>query len=105
MAQDQPELVASEPSDRVAAHDALDAGPDLLEQQIARVMAERVVEFLEVVEVDGQQREARAARPASLDRAVQALVELASVLEAREVVGARLAIAQRRQPPQVVGCR
>ena len=61
VAEDQPELIAAEPRDGVVAHDRLHARADLLEQQVARVVAERVVEFLEVVEVDRQQREARAA--------------------------------------------
>ena len=52
-AQQHGELVAAEPGERVAAaHDALQAGGDLLEQAVARVVAERVVDLLEAVEVD-----------------------------------------------------
>ena len=47
------ELVAAEPGDRVArAQDAGDARADELQQLVAAVVAERVVDLLELVEVE-----------------------------------------------------
>ena len=55
------ELVAAEPHDHVALADAVpQPGRDLLEQLVADVVAAGVVEGLEVVEVDEQQRPAAA---------------------------------------------
>ena len=68
VAQDHPELVAAETGDGRVPHDRLHARADLLQELVAGVVAERVVQFLEAVEVDRQQREARAAPPADVDR-------------------------------------
>ena len=52
------EFVAAEARHGVAvAHMALQAPADLLEQQVAGLVAAGVVDFLEVVEVDEQQRQ------------------------------------------------
>ena len=50
------ELVAADPGNDVGpAHDTADAGHDLLQQQVAGCMAERVVDSLEAVEIERQQ--------------------------------------------------
>ena len=70
------EFVAAEPRHGVGvAHVALQAPADRLQQQVARFMAARVVDFLEVVEVDEQQCQRQAAALRFLD------VELEPVLE------------------------
>ena len=52
------ELVAADAGDQLGAGDAgLQAGADLAQQPVAGLVAERVVELLEVVEVDQQQRQ------------------------------------------------
>ena len=56
--QQDDELVAAEPGDAVALpHDPRQPRPDLLKQQVAVVVAERVVDLLETVEVEQQQRD------------------------------------------------
>ena len=55
------ELVAAEPGhDVLAAHLVLQAEGHLLEERVAEVMAERVVHFLEAIEVHQHQRQLRA---------------------------------------------
>ena len=96
------ELVAAEPGDVVAgAQRGADPRPELGQHAVAGVVAERVVELLEVVEVDHEQREraVRLARP--LDRAAQLAVEPAAVRQPGQLVGARLA-AGLGQPAQLV---
>ena len=57
------ELVAAEARERVVvAHGAAEPRADLAQHLVAGVMAERVVELLEAVEVDQQQRERLHAR-------------------------------------------
>ncbi len=99
---DHAELIATEARDRLAGDDVLQPRADLAQQLVAGAVAERVVQFLEAVEVDDQQREAAGAAARGLDRACQLAVELTAVGEAGEVVGARLALAHGRQPPHVV---
>ena len=58
------ELVAAEPRERVARPQRLlQARADLAQHLVAGVMPERVVELLEAVEVDQQQRDLAVARP------------------------------------------
>ena len=67
------ELVAAEPRERVVvAQQLLQPRADLAQHLVAGVVAERVVELLEAVEVDQQQRELVAVRAARLDRRVRA---------------------------------
>ncbi len=74
----------------VARSSVLQALADLAQQLVARVVAERVVELLEVVEVEQQQRHARVAR-AGRDQAVaQAPQEVPPVGHRGELVGERL---------------
>ena len=56
--QQDDELVAAEPGDAVAfPHDPRQPRADLLKQQVTVVVAERVVDLLEAVEVEQQQRD------------------------------------------------
>src|SRR3954467_5906819 len=69
--EDHGELVAAEPRERVLAPEQiLEARADLTQHLVTRVMAERVVELLEAVEVDEQQRELCAPRPRVRDGGV-----------------------------------
>ena len=86
-AQQHGELVAAEPGERVAAaHDALQARGDLLQQAVARVVPERVVDLLEAVEVDQQQRGGLAAALGRGQRGLHPVVEQRAVGEVGEVV-------------------
>ena len=59
--EDDREFVAAEPGDGVGgAHAASKARGDLLQQRVADLVAERVVDRLEAVEIDEHEREARA---------------------------------------------
>ena len=59
---DDGEFVAAEPGDEiVAAHDAAEALRDVENQLVADVVAERIVDVLEVVEVDVEHGRRRAA--------------------------------------------
>ena len=63
------ELVATEPREQCPRRAARpEARPDLLQQQVAGVVAERVVQLLELVEVDDQQRERGAVGAGDGDR-------------------------------------
>ena len=89
--EDDRELVAAQPRQRVVlAQQLLQPRADLAQHLVAGVVAERVVELLEAVEVDQQQRELVAVRAARLDRRVQRVDQVAAVAEAGEVVGHRL---------------
>ena len=59
---------------------------DLLEQAVAMVVAERVVDLLEAVEVDQQQGRHPAGAPEAGDRLLHALVEQRAVRQVGEVV-------------------
>ena len=62
-AQEHAELVAAEPRGRVGgAQDRAQPLAHLAEQLVAGVVAERVVELLEAVEIEQQQRQAGVAR-------------------------------------------
>ena len=74
---------------------SLQARADLAQHLVARVVAERVVELLEAVEVDQQQRELGVVLGRGRDRGVQRVDEVAAVAEAGEVVGARLRARSR----------
>ena len=86
------ELVAAEARDGVArARDLLEARGDLQQQLIADVVAEVVVDLLEAVEVDEQQRERLARERAARERVVEAVAEEGAVGEPGEAVVERLA--------------
>ena len=96
------ELVAAEAGDPVPlAQSGEDPRAELREHAVAGVVAERVVELLEVVEVDDEQRERLVRGARVVDRAAQLTVESAPVRQARQLVGARLA-ARLGQPAQLV---
>ena len=64
VAQQHGELVAAEPRERVAAPErAAQPLGDVAQQPVAVVVAERVVDLLEAVEVDQQQADRPAAQP------------------------------------------
>ena len=74
------ELVAAEPGDRVALADAfLQALGELHQQQVADVVAERVVDLLEAVEVEQQQRQRLAGARRGAQRLGQAVLEQQAV--------------------------
>ena len=80
------ELVAAEPGDRGAERDPpLEPQADLLEHLVAVVVAERVVDLLEAVEVDQQQRDPRV-HVRGRDALLEALVEARAVRQAGERV-------------------
>ena len=100
VAQEHDELVAAEPRDVVLrAHDLAQARCDRAQQAIAGRMAERVVDLLELIEVDEQQR--RQVRPVvrirelALDFVLEAdpVGQPGQLVEAREVIDARLRVA------------
>ena len=85
------ELVAAEPRQRVARPQRLlQARADLAQHLVAGVMAERVVELLEAVEVDQQQRDLAVG---VLDRLAEPVQQVAAVAEPGQVVGDGLALA------------
>ena len=92
-ARQDPELVAAEPRDRVAVAQAADEPlGDELEEHVAVLVAERVVDLLELVEVHDQERQ-RLARPQRrADRVVDAVPEQDAVGQAGEVVVQRLVL-------------
>ena len=86
--QQQRELVAAEARDQPGlADDLLQARAELRQQPVAGVVAERVVELLEAVEVDHRDRQRRVVAAAEL--AVEALVEEPAVREPGQLVGQR----------------
>ena len=91
------ELVAAEPRERVAApDDGAQPHRDVLQQAVAVVVPERVVDLLEAVEVDQQQAGQLAGAAGGGDRVLHPLVEQRAVREAREVVVQR----EVPQPPR-----
>ena len=86
-AQDQDELVAAHPGDRVQLADLGAQAPAERDQQrIADRMAERVVDHLEAVEVEEQHGDHLATARALLERVREALVEQRAVREIGERV-------------------
>ena len=85
--EEDPELVAAEPCERVAlAQQLAQAGRQLLEQPVARLVAERVVDLAEVVDVE-QQDGRRLPLPArAQDRLSDPVSEERAVREAGELV-------------------
>ena len=93
-AQDDRELVAAEPGERVLrTQQRAQTRADLAQHLVARVVAERVVELLEAVEVDEQQRELLVVLVARGHRRVEPIHEVAAVAEPGQVVGLRLVTA------------
>ena len=85
------ELVAAQPRHHVfVAQHARQARPDLLQQLVAEVVAERVVDLLEVVEVDQHHAEGPADGARALDRVGELELEEQAVRQTRERVVERL---------------
>ncbi len=100
--QDHPELVAAQPGDGLGlAHRFLEPGVDLAEDDVAVMMAEGVVDLLESIEVEQQQRETPALG-ARGDRPLQAIVQQGPIGQARQrVVGRLMPQARLGRPPLV----
>ena len=82
-----PELVAAEAGHGVGlAQHTVQAGADLPQEEIARVMAEGVVDLLEPVEVDQEEGGVVPVARARQDRLVRAVAEEAAVREGGERV-------------------
>jgi len=85
------ELVAAEPRDRVGgAHGHPQTDRDLTKQVVAHGMAERVVHFLEAVEVGEEQGERRPVASRREQRLLDTVLEERAVREAGERVVQRL---------------
>lgn len=85
VADQQGELVAAEPADHAVGEQALHGAHEMGQRRVAEGVAEAVVELLEVVEVDQQQRRLpRRERPP--ERALQLLEEGAAHHRARQGV-------------------
>ena len=101
--QQHDELVAAEPRDDVARAQAFaQARAHLAQQHVAGLVAERVVDDLEAVEVDEQHRELAVVAPRRLDRQPEQLREHHAIRQAgeavvrREVLDALLGALARR---------
>jgi hypothetical protein len=92
------ELVAADAREHLAVAQArLHHGCDAAQQLVAGEMAERIVDAVEEVEVDVEQRVRAALRLCSGDRALEALLERLAVRQPRErvVVGEERSLAYR----------
>ena len=97
------ELVAALASGDVAGPDrAAQAMGDLDEEPVAGPVAERVVDDLEVVEVEEQHRDVRAAPPAALERPFEVLAEEDAVGQPGQRVVEGV-VEELRLEPLVVG--
>ena len=97
------ELVAADAGHELGVGDAgLQARADLAQQPVAGLMAERVVELLEVVEVDQQQRELGLAGAGGGRGLVEAGEQLAAVGEAGQRVVQRVVLALDGERAQLV---
>ncbi|MNQ56810.1 hypothetical protein D3C85_709450 [compost metagenome] len=85
--EDHGELVAGQARDGVGFRHRLgQAAADLAQQLVGHFMAEAVIEHLEAVQVDVQQRQAAAALARALAGLVQAVLEQGAVGQARKLV-------------------
>ena len=93
------ELVPAQPGQQQVAAERRDLGgeapSDDLQQRVSRVVAQRVVDLLEPVEVEQDERHRATHRPVE-HRLLRALVEQAPVAHLGQVVGQRL-LARGRQ--------
>src|SRR5207302_5799496 len=91
------ELVATEARDALrVTEDALQPRPDPLKQEVAVVVAERVVDVLEAVEVHEHDHAHLVPAPDSGHRALEEVLEHGPVWQAGERVGQRLLLLLRR---------
>ncbi len=102
VAQQHLELVAAEARDHVAGtHGLADAARDQAQQLVARRMAARVVDVLEVVEVDAEQRHPLRPTAPVAQRRAQLLMEVDPVGKAGDRVEVRHALDLERGPARV----
>ncbi len=95
----QGELVAAQPGEHVALpQHPLDARADLAEELVAHVVSEAVVDLLEAVQVQDQQRQAAHRRGARPEQGLRHLVQRTAVGQAGERIGARLHAALGQGP-------
>ena len=81
---DDDEFVAAEPRDGVGfAHRGREPLRDRLQQLIARIVAQRVVDPLEVIEVEEQARDVRAVALRLREDLLQPLIEERPIRQAR----------------------
>ena len=84
LGQEDRELVAPEARDRVhRAEQSPQPLRELLQQKVAELVAEGVVDLLEPVEVHGEERERRIAPPDAADRVIEAVAQQHAIREAR----------------------
>ncbi|HXP36376.1 MAG TPA: hypothetical protein VN817_01300, partial [Solirubrobacteraceae bacterium] len=88
---DDRELVSAEACDQVESTDRLQPGSEAFDQAIPRVMAERVVQLLEAIEVDHQQARQALAVPAR--ERCDTFVEATPVRQSCQIVRERRAAA------------
>ena len=101
--QDHDELVAAEPRDRVGfAHRGREALRHRLQQLVARVVAERVVDALEVIEIEEQAGDVRAVALRLREDLLQPLVEQRPVRQPGEDVVLRELVGVRRRDLELV---
>ena len=101
--QDHDELVAAEPRHGVRfAHRGGEPLRDRLQQLVARVVTERVVDPLEVIEVEEEARDVRAVALRLGEDLLQPLVEQRPVREAGEDVVLRELVRVRRRDLELV---
>jgi hypothetical protein len=97
------ELVSPEAGDRVVrAQGVVETGRELFQQRIAGVVAERVVDLLEAVEVHHQHGDAAALALRRQDRLLDAVAEERAVREPGQRVVQRLVLVERRLTPQLL---
>ena len=102
-------LISAQARHRIGFADARDNAPrDLLQQKVADVMAERVVQRLEIVEIDEQQRSLALASDAGGESLPQPIQQQAAVgqagqrvkeCEIRDLVMRRLELLEFALPP------
>ncbi len=103
LGQEQPELVASEPGDRVGgAQDLLQAIPQLLEQLVAGMVAEGVIDLLEAVEVHHQDGDPPALPARRENRLLDSVAQQRPVGKTREGIMERLVLVQLGLPAQLL---
>ncbi len=91
--QEDAELVAAQPGDRVALTEALlEPETDLLQQLVAARMAERVIDLLEAVEVHDHHGRGHVVAAGRGERVTDAVVEERAVGQVRERVVERLVL-------------
>jgi hypothetical protein len=81
------ELIPGKPRDRIVVADSsLQAPGKLTEQSVARVMAERIIDSLEIVEIKKQKGKISRMPRRLRDRRVHSFIEKASVWKTRQVI-------------------